>query len=178
MRLHYRFIHTCGHTGIGEGGFRQPHSLEIPSPEKLTAIHLTLPFSCPFCPASNCSSWTRLSEVSLGQGILTIMSPTYPWSWIIMRSCRYEDVTPQDWAHSTSESSGYRQMAWIPRPCGEVRVTGRLEEGGRDGRVVTDMTTDVACAWRQRVDEPVESRFAGLLSQFHAAVLSGNRPRR
>jgi hypothetical protein len=183
MCLHYKFSHTCGHTGIGplissKGGFQQPHSLEIPSPEKLTIIHLRLPFPCPFCPASNCSSWTRISEVSLDQGILTIISPTYPWSWIVMRSCKYEDVTPQDWAHSTSENSGYRQMAWIPRPCGEVRVAESLEEVVRDGQAVARMTTGVASAWRQRADEPVESRFAGLLSQFNAAILSGDRSRR
>ena len=95
-----------------------------------------------------------------------------------MWSCKYEDVTIQDWARSMSENSGYRQMAWIPKPCGEVRVAGSLEEVVRDGQVVTDMTREVACARRQRADEPVESRFAGLLSQFNAAILSGDRSRR
>ncbi|PMD17983.1 hypothetical protein NA56DRAFT_254584 [Hyaloscypha hepaticicola] len=176
MRFHYRFTHTCGHTGVGppiSGKSESSSSLE-----KLTIIYLTLPFSCPFCPAFKCSSWTRISEVSPGHGILTIMSPTYPWSWIVMRSCKYEDVTIQDWALSTSENSGYRQMAWIPKPCGEVRVAGNLEEVVRAEQVVTDMTREVACAWRQRADEPVESRFAGLLSQFNAAILSGDRSRR
>jgi hypothetical protein len=64
-------------------------------------------------------------------------------------------------------------MAWIPKPCGGVRVIGGLEEVRREGRVVIGVITEVACAWRQRGNEPTESRFAGLLSQLDAAVLSG-----
>jgi hypothetical protein len=68
-------------------------------------------------------------------------------------------------------------MAWIPRPCGEVRVIGGLEEVRREGRVVTGLFTEVACVWRQQADEPVVGSvfFAGLLSQLNAAVLSGDR---
>lgn len=66
-------------------------------------------------------------------------------------------------------------MAWIPKPCGEVRVIGGLEEVRRQGRVETGVITEVACAWRQKAGEPVGSRFAGMLSQMNAAVLSGER---
>jgi hypothetical protein len=64
-------------------------------------------------------------------------------------------------------------MAWIPKPCGEVRVIGGLEEVRREGRVVTGVMTEAGCAWEQRPGEPVRSRFAGLLSQLNAAILSG-----
>jgi hypothetical protein len=174
MRLHYRFIHACGHTGNGplisdnlEGSSQH---LSLPGNEKLTTIQLELPFSCPFCSTSACSSTSTFPEVPLGHGILTILSPSYPSSWCIIRSCKHEEVTEADWAHSTSENGGFRQMAWIPKPCGEVRVTDRLAEMRSEGRVQARVITDVACTWRQRVDDPVENRFAGLLSQWNAAV--------
>jgi hypothetical protein len=66
-------------------------------------------------------------------------------------------------------------MAWIPKPCGEVRVIGELEGVRREGRVVIGMMTEAGCAWRQRPGEPVRSRLAGLLSQLNAAILSGER---
>jgi hypothetical protein len=74
-----------------------------------------------------------------------------------------------------SENGGFRQIVWIPRPCGEVRVMGELEEVGREGSVVIGVITEVSCAWRQSAGEPVGTRFTGLLSQLNAAVLSGDR---
>jgi len=61
-------------------------------------------------------------------------------------------------------------MAWIPKPCGEVRVIYGLEEVRIGNR---GATTEVACGWKQGADRPVTSRFAGLLSQLNAALLSG-----
>jgi hypothetical protein len=75
-----------------------------------------------------------------------------------------------------SGNGGFRQIAWIPRPCGEVRVMGGLEEVRSEGRVVViGVITEVSCAWRQSAGEPVGTRFTGLLSQLNAAVLSGDR---
>jgi hypothetical protein len=178
LRLHY--THACGHTGIGpltSGTSNQASSTSPDSPisEKLTTNHLELPFSCPYCQGRSGKSNLAMPEVPLGHGILTIISPMYPWSWCIIRSCRYEDVTPRDWAQSMSGNGGFRQIAWIPRPCGEVRVMGGLEEVGREGSVVIGVKTEVSCAWRQSAGEPVGTRFTGLLSQLNAAVLSGDR---
>jgi hypothetical protein len=179
MHLHYRFIHACGHTGIGplicEASKRA--SPDPPNNEKLNTIHLELPFSCPYCPNANCSPNSTIQEVPLGEGVLTIISLTWPWCWCILRVCQYEDIIPQEWALSTG-CGGFRQMAWIPRPCGEVRVNAGMEEMRREGqRTTTSAITEVTCAWRQRADERARSRFAGLLSQLHAAVMSGHNAR-
>jgi hypothetical protein len=180
MRLHYRFTYACGHTAIGpliSGTSNQASSPSPDSPvsEKFTTIHLELPFSCPYCQDPSGKSSLAIPEVPLGHGILTIISPTYPWSWCIIRSCRYEDITPRDWPQSISGNGGFRQIAWIPRPCGEVRAMGGLEEVRSEGRVVIGVITEVSCAWRQSAGEPVGTRFTGLLSQLNAAVLSGDR---
>jgi hypothetical protein len=66
-------------------------------------------------------------------------------------------------------------MAWIPKPCGEVRVIGGREEVRREGTVQRGVVTEAGCAWRKRSNEQVKSRFAGMLSQLNAAVLSGHR---
>jgi hypothetical protein len=183
MRLHYRFNHFCGHTGIGpiisgnEDGtspFSSP--CDNQDNENLTTIKLTFTFSCPFCPTSATTpTTTPAPEVPLGHGILTILNPSFPWSWSVLRSCKHEEITPQDWALSMGETGGYRQMAWIPKPCGEIRVVGVLEELRREEREEVVVITEVACTWRQKADEPIKSRFAGMLSQLNAAVLSGER---
>jgi hypothetical protein len=179
MSLHYRFFHTCGHTGIGpliysDPNHTHPHPRTPDNHENamLTTIQLTLQFSCPFCLTSTS---TITLEVPPGQGILTILSPTFPWMWSVVRACKYEDITPQDWAYSMDDNGCFRQMAWIPKPCGEVRVTGGLEEVRRGGTVPRGVETQIAYAWRQRADEKVGSRFAGMLSQLNAAVLSGEQ---
>ena len=66
-------------------------------------------------------------------------------------------------------------MAWIPRPCGEIRVTGGPQDVSSGGMVQMGSITEVGCAWRQTVSDEAESRFAGLLSQLNAAILSGQR---
>jgi len=148
-----------------------------PANETVTTVKVTLPFSCPFCPTSTSTSKSNFhavpNAVITGHGILTILSSTSPWSWSVLRSCKYEDITPQDWALSMGETGGFRQMAWIPKPCGEVRVIGGSEEVRREGMVEIGIVTEVCSAWRQNTGEPMESRFAGMLSQLDAAVLSG-----
>jgi hypothetical protein len=180
MHLHYRFVHACGHTGIGpliyDASNRRPSLfLNDIGSEKLTTVHLELTFSCPFCFDRGSNFGSTIPEVPLSHGILTIISPTYPWNWSIIKICRYEDVTPQDWAHSISENMVFRQMAWIPKPCGEVRITGGLDEVRREGLIESGVITEVACAWRQMANDPVATRFAGLLTQFNAAGLSTER---
>ena len=67
-------------------------------------------------------------------------------------------------------------MAWIPKPCGEVRliVAGDVIEDMR-GTAQRAVVTDVRSAWSQRLGEQAASRFAGMLSQLNAAVVSGER---
>ncbi|KAE9381798.1 hypothetical protein N431DRAFT_491108 [Stipitochalara longipes BDJ] len=176
MSLHYRFTHACGHIGIGPlidtSGCTHSNFLDN---EKLTTIQLELPFSCPYCPRPSNNPTLVILEVPLGYGILTVISQTWPWNWCIRRVCKYEDITPQEWAQSMSENGGFRQMAWIPKPCGEVRAIGGLGGVRREEHVTASVTIEVTSAWKQRADQLVKSRFAGLLSQLNAAVLSGHR---
>jgi hypothetical protein len=69
-------------------------------------------------------------------------------------------------------------VAWILAPCGAVRLAGGAEETtGRIG-VEHGLAARVSYSWRQRRGEPFRSRFAGLLSQMDAAVLSSEHARR
>lgn len=78
-------------------------------------------------------------------------------------------------------------MTWIPKPCGLVKLSfeGEVEQGEEGNR---GPSTAVSLVWKQQigtetrqggeeggVGPEVRSRFAGLVSQLHAAVLSGQR---
>ena len=72
-------------------------------------------------------------------------------------------------------------MAWIPRPCGEVEITGGIEAGGGEREHITQVKE----AWRESMCERDgegqgfgaggSGRFGGLLSQLNAAILSGDK---
>jgi len=68
-------------------------------------------------------------------------------------------------------------MAWIPKPCGEVRliVEEDVVEDMVTGTAQRAVVTEVRSAWSQSLGEQVASRFAGMLSQLNAAVVSGER---
>jgi hypothetical protein len=53
-------------------------------------------------------------------------------------------------------------MAWIPKPCGELRIVGGAEER---------TTREVCCEWRERVGERevVRSRLPGMWSSLRAS---------
>lgn len=76
-------------------------------------------------------------------------------------------------------------MAWIPKPCGLVRLSFNGEEELGE-EVNRGPTTTVSSVWRQQIGTrqgveegevglEVWSRFSGLVSQLNAAVLSGQR---
>jgi hypothetical protein len=67
---------------------------------------------------------------------------------------------------------GFRQIAWIPRPVGEVRANGGVE--GRDG--VVGVVTGVRSVRRERLcNGKVVSQLPGLASQLGAVVRAGER---
>lgn len=179
MALNYRFDHDCGHSGIGplihlpqHQDFIEDSSANNAGDHRVTVIRLSLRFLCPFCANT---AGNGVPEVTDNQGVLAILTPTFPWTWSILCICGYGDVTPQDWSQSQGPDGRFRQMAWIPRPCGEIRVMGGLEETTGQGRTEIGVVTGVFCDWKQTAEEPVRSRFAGMLSQLNAAILSGGR---
>ncbi|KAG4443725.1 hypothetical protein IFR05_000814 [Cadophora sp. M221] len=175
MTFQYRFTHTCGHTGFGpivnqqqnSSDSRSTSSQQAPS-ATTTTVPLPLNFPCPFCTPSTSN---LLPPTAPGSGLLTILNSTpispYPSGWTVLRACTFEELEPRDWnpAFEGGLVDGrFRQMAWIARPCGQVRLEG-LEER----RVVVKAGT----AWRHRgcVEDVGHGRFAGLLSSLHKAVL-------
>ncbi|KAH7416980.1 hypothetical protein BKA64DRAFT_284734 [Cadophora sp. MPI-SDFR-AT-0126] len=176
MTFQYRFTHTCGHTGFGpivnmhiDTTQPSPTTSSLPAPDSnTTTIPLKLDFSCPFC---NPSASYFHSPVTPGSGLLTILNsiPTspFPTCWTILKAYRFEDLEPRDWERAFEGmmlDGRYRQMAWIPKPCGEVRLDGL--DGGREA-------VKAGTSWRYtgRVDQIGNGRFAGLLSSLHKAVL-------
>lgn len=122
MTFQYRFTHTCGHTGFGP--IVNMH-IDTTQPSPTTS---SLP-----APDSN----TTTIPVTPGSGLLTILNsiPTspFPTCWTILKAYRFEDLEPRDWERAFEGmmlDGRYRQMAWIPKPCGEVRLDGL--DGGRE----------------------------------------------
>ncbi|KAK0118827.1 hypothetical protein ONS95_007708 [Cadophora gregata] len=175
MSFQYRFTHTCGHTGFGpivnahSGTTRLPLICSQPAPyANTTTLPLNLEFSCPFCMSS---ASNHLSLTPPGSGLLTVLNSTpdslFAPGWAILKACRFEELEPSDWDlafEGMTLDGRYRQMAWIPRPCGEVRFEG-LDEAQE--------TMKVGTFWRYTgcVAQIGHGRFAGLLSSLHKAVL-------
>jgi len=158
MTLQYRFTHTCGHTGFGPIVDAQtsttqtaPTTSSQPAPNSNTeTIQMPLDFGCPFCIVPGADSNLLTPN---GFGLLTVLHSTaitpFPTGWRILRACRFEELEPRDWEPAFAGmmlDGRFRQMAWIPRPCGEVRLEG-LDEGRETMKVET--------IWRQmgRVDQ-------------------------
>ncbi|KAH7364537.1 hypothetical protein BKA65DRAFT_491565 [Rhexocercosporidium sp. MPI-PUGE-AT-0058] len=150
MTFQYRFTHTCGHTGFGPIVNQQQASIPttslLPFPSlNTTTIPLPLLFPCPFC---NPSTSNLLPHTPPGSGLLTILNSTptspFPTGWTVLKACGFEELEPRDWNPALEGGlvdGRFRQMAWIARPCGEVRME-ELEEG----RVVVK----VGMGWRLR----------------------------
>tara|TARA_R110002060_G_scaffold36738_3_gene47722 strand:- start:1080 stop:1421 length:342 start_codon:yes stop_codon:yes gene_type:complete len=111
---------------------------------------MPLDFGCPFCIVPGADSNLLTPN---GFGLLTVLHSTaitpFPTGWRILRACRFEELEPRDWEPAFAGmmlDGRFRQMAWIPRPCGEVRLEG-LDEGRETMKVET--------IWRQmgRVDQ-------------------------
>ncbi|PVH88558.1 hypothetical protein DL98DRAFT_509261 [Cadophora sp. DSE1049] len=181
MTFQYRFTHTCGHTGFGpianmpiDTTQPSPTTSSLPAPDSnTTTIPLNLDFSCPFCIPS--SAYFH-PQTPLGSGLLTILNSTptspFPTGWAILKASRFEDLESRDWEPAFEGmmlDGRYRQMAWIPRPCGDVGLEG-LDEGREAMKVGT--------FWRYngRLDQIGHGRFAGLLSSLHKAVLGRDQP--
>jgi len=205
MALQYKFTHLCGHTAIGpliERSTRQPYSLAESSSQavEVTAIQLPLSFECPFCLHSSgstsltaTSNAISLQNIAHGLGVLCVLevalhpaSHLNTWTWKIIKSCLLSEITFEDWAQGNSTGAQgigrpFEQVVWIAKPCGGVGIIGGERVLRRDGTVQMGVITQVKSTWRQGIGqsgeagEEVKSRFAGMLSQLHAAVLSGER---
>jgi hypothetical protein len=138
--------------------------------EELEVMHLVLSFQCPFC-TGDC----RNLNIEEGSGILTILASTeddpFPNRWRVLRVCRAEEVTTQNWSLAHESGAIYWQMAWVPKPCGVADDVEAMEPLGGRGREV-GRTTDIRCTWTQNLEEPVRSRLAGMWSELNAHMVS------
>jgi hypothetical protein len=108
------------------------------------------------------------------------------WTWKIIKPCLLSEITFEDWAQGNGIGARgrgrlFEHVAWIAKPCGGVCIIGREEVLRGDGTVQMGVITQVKSVWGQgigqsgEVGKEVKTRFAGLLSQLCAAVLSGER---
>jgi hypothetical protein len=197
MLIQHTYSHACGHTGTGpiltyamESPFSTPNPAS--SQQTVEGVLVALPFLCPYCLPNT------THNTPPGSGILCMFAHHY---WIPLKIIALHELRPMDWAPSFEWNAmcgrwEVRHMAWIPMPEGYVRidtineeetdeqVIGGREELGRFGYVQRGLIktrTQVRSAWKERrgVGEMMSkcvgsgSRMAGLISQFHAAVKSG-----
>jgi hypothetical protein len=186
MYVQQTFDHSCGHSGTGPVLFYPPavsqcHFIASPVLPTLHTATVPLPIACPFC--------TSKSDVSTkpGEGLLCILvthapETQIPMNWQPLHSCSLLAISPADWAAAFSHSTNERlqHVAWIPRPCGEVRI---LNGTGRDPHQqsrANGVYTRAGTSWREpmSVEESMKSvtggsRMAGLLSQLRAALRYG-----
>lgn len=175
MSRQYKFIHTCGHTGIWP--IIRPQITNLATSQDLPTweinpgreiISLSLNFRCPFCTPD-----ISYLEVSPGSGVLVILestsTDTFPNTWRVLRTCNAEQIISRDWDPVQEQGEHYRQMAWIPRPCGEIEVS----QLGLEERWEAAVTTKVTCRWRRTAGDLIEcGMLAGMLSELNAALVS------
>lgn len=167
-----------------------------------TTTQISIPSACPFCtnglsaasptqpqPADQplgTSTLPDLSTVPPGTGIIVLLAcpalyiPYHPplhsriWGWRPLRISSTPIFIPTDLEHISQQphSPGFRYLAWIPKPVGNVQLGC---EDGQDFDGQRASTTKVTAAWRLRGGGRGESRFPGLVSQLQAAVLSTER---
>jgi hypothetical protein len=183
MSKQYTFQHTCGHIGIGPliRCPSTPSSTDAtgrPSPPTgpaLQSIQLSLSLPCPFC-----ANTQAYQNVVTGAGLLAILerfvsipnNDPFPYEWRILRVCTADEISTSDWYLAHGPEGRYRQMAWIPKPCGRLQV-GALEEERWNGDMVRGRTRKVDCSWRQRWREgdAVRSRLPGMSSMLSKSLL-------
>jgi hypothetical protein len=186
MSKHYTFQHPCRHTAIGPllrcSSTPSSTGAATPPPTSsdaaLQSINIFLPLPCPFC--TNTQSY---QNVLPGSGLLAILEPsttssttpstnTFPYEWRVLRVCRADDVSAEDWYLAHGPDGCFRQMAWIPNPCGGLQV-GAVEEGRRNGEVVLVRMRRVDCSWRQMWGrgEVIRTRLPGMLSRLNASLM-------
>ncbi|KAG0650808.1 hypothetical protein D0Z07_2401 [Hyphodiscus hymeniophilus] len=188
MSKHYRFEHTCGHIGIGP--LIRTSALATSS-QSTRSINLILPIRCPFCATT-----LPYLNVATGDGLLVILEPcttlqesidipspssyislrdsNYPipgFEWRILRVCSASEITLSDWSLAQAPGQHYRQMAWIPKPCGIVRIDG--SGGVADSRGPNRSVVEVDCSWRQiwKPGDVVKSRLPGMWSILKANLM-------
>jgi len=87
--------------------------------------------------------------------------------WDVLRVCNAEELGGWDWETGKGGNGGWRQMAWIPLPCGEVILVGGEGDGDERRR-------EVGSVWKERVgwgegqERGIRSRFAGMMSKLEA----------
>jgi len=186
MSKHYRFHHTCGHIGIGPlirtigpSGVTDPMSIH--SSHMVESINMSLSIRCPFC-ANN----QPYLQVTAGDGLLAILDFSTAVSdgrffnctfeWRILRVCQASDISSSDWYLAHAPGQHYRQMAWIPKPCGAVKVDRSDEVEDVNG--FNGLMRQVDCSWRQTwhrsqlVEEGIRSRIPGMWSNLKASMMS------
>jgi hypothetical protein len=147
-----------------------------PSNANLGSIQLPLSSRCPFC-----ADRQAYLNTEPGSGVLTVLVSTtsnpFPHEWRILRVCRADEVTSSDWDMVHGPGGLFRQMAWIPRPCGRVQVIGGEQRIQMQDRRGSGVRMEVSCTWRQPLKERVRSRLPGMFSELNAALLAGNDDR-
>ena len=175
MCRRYTFLHTCGHIGVGpllhiNAPYTDTYNISLAPCVDIEVIELPILFDCPFC-----SDRVLHEGLEDSLGVLAILAAPrnspFAAGWRILHVRSADEVDSRDWQDAYGEGRFFNQMAWIPKPCGQVRFLGRAERGTR-GRNL-GRATEVECAWRQSLGESVRSRLPGMISELNAALISG-----
>ena len=192
MSKHYRFKHNCGHIGIGPliraaaSGY-STNQESVPSNQAVPSISLPLPIRCPFCADSQ-----PYLNVAEGDGLLAILEallqcpynsaslsspsnsvPSSVIKWRILRICAASEILPSDWSLAHAPGQRYRQMAWIPKPCGTVRL-GTSDNFEGSGWIDSRRELHRSCRQHSRVGGGIKSRLPGMWSNLKASLVPEN----
>jgi hypothetical protein len=196
MSTHYQLQHICGHIGIGpliltHSPLRENDNQSLSSNQISESINLSLPIRCPFC-----ANTQPFLNVAAGDGLLAILeqstalSPTSSayipiphsssssssFEWRVLRVCPASEITSSDWYLAHAPREHFRQMAWIPKPCGTVKIDG--SDGAEDLRGSSGVMRQFDCSWRQAWQRSdlseggVKSRLPGMWSNLKAILIS------
>lgn len=174
MHPRYNFLHSCGHIGIGPViRFNTPqwsfNQLSSAQDTDIETLQLHLFFQCPFC-----SNRQAFLNIEPGSGLLAMLGSSNSFfadTWQIIRVCKGEEVTPRDWDIGYRAAGGFQQMAWIPKPCGQVQYVNPVWRW-RTGLLESEMTTELNCTWRQSLGDDISSRLPGMFSELRATLTS------
>lgn len=157
---------------------------------------------------ANKTSLNSLATTPPGSGLLCVLLPyqyqaspelyqVQYWYWYPLKSLPLDALTPTDWqppfvpiSHPSIPPLYTYDIAWTPRPCGEVRISERAQVQTATGRATEvqargtgrDVTTSVWSSRKEKMtlSEAMSgsvmeqgSRMAGLMSQLRAAMRSG-----
>lgn len=176
MTRRYIFTHRCGHVGTGpiipppSERHHGSYHLGLLSHPEISTIDLNLPIDCPFCDHNGLVR----EVVEDGWGVLAKLvhsrrNPNSTVKWKILRKCDLYGVD-QDPHLIGEDIDEFQNMAWIPKPCGEVHVQNRQEAGISGRRLGT--VVEVESSWTQSLGAPVMSRLPGMMSELSSVMKS------